>query len=160
MQVSYNTFPSETSILSGCDLTSHLLPDGYAVKTATLKMRLADYPSGTPTLGAWESRQHNWSESLLHGPHSTGPTVGELAEQKLGKQDYWTRSSRQFLFSRRLGRTRYYSSSSKCNERNRSVDLILGIVGVGSGGDRDALFYPNSANSANRLRFHLFMFRF
>ena len=33
---------------------------------------------------------------------------------------------------------------------NRSVDLILGIVGVGSGGDRDALFYPNSANSANR----------
>ena len=33
---------------------------------------------------------------------------------------------------------------------NRSVDLILGIVGVGSCADRDALFYPNSANSANR----------
>ena len=33
---------------------------------------------------------------------------------------------------------------------NRSVDLILGIIGVGSGGDRDALFYPNSANAANR----------
>ena len=32
----------------------------------------------------------------------------------------------------------------------RSVDLILGIIGVGSGGDRDALFYPNSANAANR----------
>ena len=42
MQVSYNTYPSETTILIGCDLTSHLLPDGYAVKSATLKMRLAD----------------------------------------------------------------------------------------------------------------------
>ena len=62
MQISYNTYPSETSILIGCDLTSHLLPSGYAVKTATLKMRLADYPSGTPIIAAWESRQNNWSE--------------------------------------------------------------------------------------------------
>ena len=62
MQVSYNTFPSETSILLGCDLTSHLLPSGYAVQTATLKMRLSDFPIGSPKIGAWESRQHNWTE--------------------------------------------------------------------------------------------------
>ena len=37
MQVSYNTYPSETTILIGCDLTSHLLPNGYAVKSATLE---------------------------------------------------------------------------------------------------------------------------
>ena len=33
---------------------------------------------------------------------------------------------------------------------DRSVDLIIGILGVGSGSNRDALFYPNNANSANR----------
>ena len=33
---------------------------------------------------------------------------------------------------------------------NRSVDLILGIIDAGSGNNRDVLFFPNSANSANR----------
>ena len=152
MQVSYNTFPSETSILLGCDLTSHLLPDGYAVKTATLKMRLADYPSGTPTLGAWESRQHNWSESTatwstFDGTNSWG-TSGAKGWERAGLLD-----------TEALGNS--YSAGDwvelditlavqNAMRENRSVDLILGIVGVGSGGDRDALFYPNSANSANR----------
>ena len=62
IQISYNTLPSETTVLIGCDLTSHKLPQGYAVKSASLKMRLADFPGGTPTIGAWESMQHNWSE--------------------------------------------------------------------------------------------------
>ena len=62
IQISYNTFPAETTVLIGCDLTSHILPQGYAVKTATLKMRLVDFPGGTPSVGAWESLQHNWSE--------------------------------------------------------------------------------------------------
>ena len=62
MQVSYNTWPSETAILFGCDLVSHLLPSGYAVKSASFNMRLSDYPNGAPIVGAWESRQHNWTE--------------------------------------------------------------------------------------------------
>ena len=33
---------------------------------------------------------------------------------------------------------------------DRSVDLILGILGSGSGNNRDALFYPNSASSTSR----------
>ena len=33
---------------------------------------------------------------------------------------------------------------------NRSVDLILGIMDVGSGNNRDILLYPNSANPASR----------
>jgi hypothetical protein len=32
----------------------------------------------------------------------------------------------------------------------RAVDLIIGIVGVGSGNDRTAYFYPNSETSTNR----------
>ena len=35
---------------------------------------------------------------------------------------------------------------------DRSVDLILGILGSGSGNNRDALFYPNSASSTSSLK--------
>ena len=152
MQVSYNTFPSETSILLGCDLTSHLLPDGYAVKTATLKMRLADYPSGTPTLGAWESRQHNWSESTatwstFDGTNSWG-TSGAKGWERAGLLD--TESLGNSYSAGDWVELDITLAVQNAMRENRSVDLILGIVGVGSGGDRDALFYPNSANSANR----------
>ena len=152
MQVSYNTFPSETSILIGCDLKSHLIPDGYAVKTATLKMRLADYPSGTPTVGVWESRQNNWTEekatwSSYDGVNSWG-TSGAKGWERAGLQD-----------SESLGNS--YSAGDwvefdvtlavqNAMREDRAVDLIVGIVGVGSGVDRNALFYPNNVNSANR----------
>ena len=152
MQISYNTFPSETSILMGCDLTSHLLPSGYAVKTATMKMRLADWPTGSPTVGAWESRQHNWSESsatwtTFDGTNSWG-TSGAKGWERAGLLD-----------SETLGNS--YSAGDwvefditlavqNAMREDRAVDLVIGVVGVGSGADRDALFYPNHANSANR----------
>ena len=152
MQVSYNTYPSETTILIGCDLTSHLLPDGYAVKSATLKMRLADSPSGSPVLAAWESMQHNWSEdtatwSTFDGTNNWG-TSGAKG---------WEKSS--LLDSETLGTS--YSSGDwvewditlavqNAMREGRSVDLILGVLGAGSGNNRDALFYPNSASSTNR----------
>ena len=152
MQISYNTFPSETTILIGCDLTSHLLPNGYAVKTATLKMRLADYPSGSPIIAAWESRQNNWTEdsatwSTFDGTNSWG-TSGAKGWEKSGLLD-----------SETLGNS--YSSGDwvewditlavqNAMREDRSVDLILGILGAGSGNNRDALFYPNSANSASK----------
>jgi len=152
MQVSYNTFPSETSILIGCDLTSHLLPSGYAVKTASLKMRLADYPSGTPTLGAWESRQHNWSESVAtwstyDGTNSWG-TSGAKGWERAGLLD--TESLGNSYSAGDWVELDITLAVQNAMRENRSVDLILGIIGVGSGGDRDALFYPNSANAANR----------
>ncbi len=152
MQISYNTYPSETSILIGCDLTSHLLPSGYAVKTATLKMRLADYPAGTPIIGAWESRQNNWSEdsatwATFDGTNSWG-TSGAKG---------WEKSS--LLDSESLGSS--YSAGDwvewdvtlavqNAMREDRSVDLILGILASGSGNNRDALFYPNSASSTSR----------
>jgi hypothetical protein len=154
MQVSYNTFPSETAILLGCDLTSHLLPAGYAVKTATLKMKLYDYPSGTPILGAWESRQHNWTEE-----GATWATYDGDSSNSWGTAGAkgWERGG--LLDSESLGTS--YSSGDwvelditlavqNAMRENREVDLILGIVGIGSGSDRDARFYPNHADSNNR----------
>ena len=62
MQISYNTWPSETSVLFNCDLVANLLPSGYAVESAHLTVKLADYPSGSPNVAVWESRQHNWTD--------------------------------------------------------------------------------------------------
>jgi len=152
MQVSYNTFPSETSILMGCDLTSHLLPSGYAVKTATLKMRLTDYPSGTPTVGAWESRQHNWTESgatwsTYDGVNSWG-TSGAKGWERAGLLDSESLDSGYSAgdwveFDITL-------AVQNAMREDRAVDLVIGVVGIGSGSDRSALFYPNNANSVNR----------
>ena len=152
MQVSYNTYPAETSILIGCDLTSHLLPSGYAVKTSTLKLRLADYPSGSPNIGVWESRQHNWTEesatwSTFDGSTSWG-TSGAKGWERAGLLDSVTLGSNYSAgdwveFDITL-------AVQNAMREDRAVDLVMGIMGVGSGTNRDALFYPNSANSANR----------
>jgi hypothetical protein len=152
MQVSYNTYPSETSILMGCDLTSHLLPDGYAVKTATLKMRLADYPSGSPNVAVWENRQHNWTEegatwSSFDGSSSWG-TSGAKGWERAGLQDSETLDS-----SYSAGDYVEFDITlavQNAMREDRSADLIIGVLGIGSGADRDALFYPNHANSASR----------
>ena len=152
MQVSYNTYPSETSILMGCDLTSHLLPDGYAVKTATLKMRLADYPSGSPDVAVWESRQNNWTEegatwASFDGTTSWG-TSGAKGWERAGLQDSETLDS-----SYAAGDYVEFDITlavQNAMREERPVDLIIGVLGIGSGADRDALFYPNLANSVSR----------
>ena len=152
MQVSYNTYPSETSILMGCDLTSHLLPDGYAVKTATLKMRLADYPSGSPDVAVWESRQNNWTEeeatwSSFDGSSSWG-TSGAKGWERAGLQDTETLDS-----SYAAGDYVEFDITlavQNAMREERPVDLIVGVLGIGSGADRNALFYPNQANSISR----------
>ena len=62
LQVSYNTIPSETTVLFGCDLSTTFLPSGYAVESANLELYLSDFPFGTPVVGAWENTQHGWTE--------------------------------------------------------------------------------------------------
>ena len=152
MQVSYNTYPSETSILMGCDLTSHLLPDGYAVKTATLKMRLAANPSGSPNIAVWESRQNNWTEegatwSSFDGSSSWG-TSGAKGWERAGLQDTETLDS-SYAASDYVEFDITLAVQNAMRE-NRSVDLIIGVLGIGSGIDRIALFYPNHENSVSR----------
>ena len=152
MQVSYNTFPSEAVILMGCDLTSHLLPDGYAVKSAMLKMRLADYPSGSPNVAVWESRQNNWTEegatwSSFDGT-STWGTSGAKGWERAGVLD-----SELLNSSYSLGDYVEFDVTlavQNAMREGRSVDLIIGVLGIGSGTDRSAFFYPNSANPVSR----------
>ncbi len=152
LQVSYNTIPSETTILFGCDLSSTFLPNGYAVESANLEFYLSDFPFGSPTVGAWESTQNNWTEDgatwATYDGSSTWGTVGAKGSE---------RSS--LLDSVSIG-TGYTSSSSvnwnvtlamqNAMRDNHSADFILGIIGAGSGQIRDALFHTGSAVDAKR----------
>ena len=152
LQVSYNTIPSETTILFGCDLSSTFLPTGYAVESASLEVHLSDSPSGSPVVGAWESNQHNWTEddatwATYDGTNAWG-MVGAKGSERTSLLDSVTIGSG-------------YTSSSSVNwnvtlamqnamRNNHSADFILGILGAGSGQIRDALFHTGSAVDAKR----------
>jgi hypothetical protein len=152
LQVSYNTIPSETTILFGCDLSSTFLPNGYAVESANLEFYLSDFPFGSPTVGAWESTQNNWTEDgatwATYDGSNTWSTTGAKGSE---------RSS--LLDSVSIGSG--YTSSSSVNwnvtlamqnamRDNHSADFILGIIGAGSGQIRDALFHTGGAVDAKR----------
>jgi len=146
MLISYNTLPAETSYLMGCDLNSHLLPSGYAVKTATYKFKLAFDPSGSPALGVWESRQHNWTEDTASWAKFDGVNAWGTSGAK-----GWERSS--LLDTVTLGNS--YSAGDwvefdvtlavqNAMREGRDVNLIFAMIGYGTGGNRDAYFYGNN----------------
>ena len=152
LQVSYNTIPSETTVLFGCDLSTTFLPSGYAVESANLEFHLSDFPFGTPVVGAWENTQHGWTEDgatwATYDGTNTWNSVGAKGNE---------RSS--LLDSVSIG-TGYTSSSSvnwnvtlavqNAMRNNHSADFILGIVGAGSGQIRDVLFHPGTAAETKR----------
>ena len=152
LQVSYNTIPSETTVLFGCDLSSTFLPSGYAVESANLELYLSDFPFGTPVVGAWENTQHGWTEDGATWATYDGTNTWNSAGAK-GSE----RSS--LLDSVSIGAG--YTSSSSANwnvtlavqnamRNNHSADFILGIIGAGSGQIRDVLFHTGAAVDAKR----------
>ncbi|MGA0331615.1 MAG: DNRLRE domain-containing protein [Candidatus Poseidoniaceae archaeon] len=152
LQVSYNTIPSETTVLFGCDLSSTFLPSGYAVESANLELYLSDFPFGSPVVGAWENTQHGWTEDgatwATYDGTNTWNSVGAKGSE---------RSS--LLDSVSIGSGFTSSSSVNWNvtlavqnamRNNHSADFILGIVGAGSGQIRDVLFHTGTAVDAKR----------
>ena len=152
LQVSYNTIPSETTVLFGCDLSSTFLPSGYAVESANLELYLSDFPFGTPVVGAWENTQHGWTEDgatwATYDGTNTWNSVGAKGSE---------RSS--LLDSVSIGTGFTSSSSANWNvtlavqnamRNNHSADFILGIIGAGSGQIRDVLFHTGAAVDAKR----------
>ena len=152
LQVSYNTIPSETTVLFGCDLSTTFLPSGYAVESANLEFHLSDFPFGTPVVGAWENAQHGWTEDgatwATYDGTNTWNSVGAKGSE---------RSS--LLDSVSIGSGFTSSSSANWNvtlavqnamRDNHSADFILGIVGAGSGQIRDVLFHPGTAVETKR----------
>ena len=149
MQISYNTWPSETSVLFNCDLVANLLPSGYAVESAHLTVKLADYPSGSPNVAVWESRQHNWTAS-----GATWATYDGVNNWGSAGAKGWERGS--LIDSLTIGSS--YSAGDiidwnvtlgvqNAMREDRAVDFLIGVTGVGTGSDRDIMIYPGSTNT-------------
>ena len=145
LQVSYSS-GAEATVLIGCDLRSHLLPDGYAIESATLSVKISDFYSGNPLLGIWENSRSNWSEetaswNTYDGVNSWDSPGGKGTERGGLTSSYQFQGSESFGSWVGLNITQAVQNSMR---DETSVDLFLGIVGVGSGSTRDAFFAPNS----------------
>lgn len=151
MQISYNTWPSETSVLFNCNLVANLLPNGYAVESANLEFKLADNPSGSPNVAVWESDQHNWSAegatwSTYDGVNNWG-AAGAKGWERGSLIDSLTVSSSYSAGD--LVEWNVTLGVQNAMRENRPVDFIIGVTGVGTGVDRDLLVYPGSASTAS-----------
>ncbi|MDE0557975.1 MAG: DNRLRE domain-containing protein, partial [Candidatus Poseidoniaceae archaeon] len=151
MQISYNTWPSETSVLFNCDLVANLLPSGYAVESAHLAVKLADYPSGSPNVAVWESRQHNWTAE-----EATWATYDGVNNWASAGAKGWERGS--LIDSLTVGNSYSAGDTIEWNvtlgiqnamREDRAVDFIIGVTGVGSGSDRDIMIYPGSTTTTS-----------
>ena len=148
MQVSYSQWGS-TSILFGCQLLTHLLPSGFAVTEATLRFKQS-YNNGNPYIGAYESKQHNWTEE------------GATWNSYDGRNSWGTAGAKGWERGQLLSSTTITSSSATWIEWNVTLgvqnsmrneinfDVILAILGAGSGSDREALLYGNENTAASR----------
>ena len=151
MQISYNTWPSETSVLFNCDLVANLLPSGYAVESAHLTVKLADYPSGSPNVAVWESRQHNWTAE-----EATWTTYDGTNNWASAGAKGWERGS--LIDSLTVGNSYSAGDTIEWNvtlgiqnamRQDMAADFIIGVTGAGSGSDRDIMIYPGSTTTAS-----------
>ncbi|MCS5532792.1 MAG: DNRLRE domain-containing protein [Candidatus Poseidoniaceae archaeon] len=151
MQISYNTWPSETSVLFNCNLVANLLPSGYAVESAQLDVKLADYPSGSPNVAIWESRQHNWTAE-----GATWSTYDGVNNWGAAGAKGWERGS--LIDSLTIGNSYSAGDTIEWNvtlgvqnamREDRAVDFLIGVTGVGTGTDRDIMIYPGSTSTAS-----------
>ena len=151
MLIALDTNARQT-ILVGCDLTSHLLPSGYAVQSANLSLELSTPAGASPIIGAFESRQHNWTESgatwaTYDGTNAWGASGARGAERG------------SLLTSETVDST--YSTGDRVTwnvtqavqsamRENRSADFILDMVTSPTSVSKYALLYGNSASATQR----------
>ena len=150
--VSYNTYPFETMALMSCDLKSNLLPAGYAVESANLEFTLGSNPFNAPTLAVWENTQNNWTADGATWTTYDGVNNWGMAGAKGAERG-------SLLDSVSLGTSFSSGSTVEWNvtlgvqnamRENRSVNFLLGILGVGSGQTRDVQLYPGSGAVSTR----------
>ena len=150
--VSYNTFPSEAIALMSCDLKANLLPAGYAVESANLEFTLGSNPFNAPTLAVWENTQSNWTAEGATWSTYDGVNNWGMAGAK--------GSERGSLLDS-VGLTSGYASGDTVEwnvtlgvqnamRENRSVDFMLGVLGVGTGQSREVQLFPGSGAVSTR----------
>ena len=152
MTVDYNVIGSELTSLVGCNLVSNLLPDGYAVESAHLKLTLTQSAYNNPQIGVWESLQNNWSEedatwSSYDGSNSWD-TAGAKGIERTSLLDSETVDSTYFEDDQVEWNVTLAVQNAM--REDRRVDFIVGMVGAGSGTDRSAYFATAEASSSDR----------
>ncbi len=152
MTVDYNPSGAEITGLIGCNLVSNLLPDGYAVESAHLSMKLTSSTFGSPTVAVWESHQNNWNAEDATWASYDGSNAWDTAGAKGTDRG-------SLLDSVSLGSTFSEGDTVQWNvslavqnamREDRRVDFIAGMLGAGSGGARTAYFSTAEDSMANR----------
>ncbi|MDP7000739.1 MAG: DNRLRE domain-containing protein [Candidatus Poseidoniaceae archaeon] len=150
IQVSYSTF-SETAILFGCDMNSHFLPSGYAVSYANMRMKLS-FHGGNPIVGAWDNTQSNWVAESANWNTFDGVNNWSQSGAK-GSERGSLLSSNTLTSSFSSGDWVNWNITLNAQDAMRSdgsLDFIIGIVGAGSGGTRQALFDSSEQSTSSR----------
>ena len=152
MTIDYSPFGGEITGLLGCNLVSNLLPDGYAVESAHLSMKLTGTTFGNPTVGVWESTQNNWSAEDATWSSYDGSNSWDTAGAKGVERG-------SILDSVTIGTSYAEGDAVEWNvtlavqsamREDRRVDFIAGMLGTGSGGARTAYFSTAEDSAANR----------
>lgn len=148
----------QASAIIGCDLSSHELPSGYAVRWANLSLVVESSVFGSPNIGIWESKQSNWTEE--GATWKTYDGVNSWSSQ--GAQG-WERggmlSTQTIPSSASSGDVYTWNVTSGVQNAMRvggSSNFILGVTNQSVSGTLEALFYSNSAANVNdraELRF-------
>ena len=151
MLIALDNFGRQT-ILFGCDVVSHLLPAGYAVQSANVTMELSLAAGGSPIIGAFESRQHNWTESgatwaTYDGTNAWG-TSGARGWER-GALLTSTTVDSSYSGGDRVSWNVTQAVQSAMRE-NRSADFIFDMVTTPSTVSKYALLYGNGASSSDR----------
>ncbi len=152
MTIDYSPFGGEITALLGCNLVSNLLPDGYAVQSAHLRMSLTSTTFGTPTIGVWESNQNDWSAEDATWSSYDGSNSWATAGAKGAERG-------SLLDSVSVGSSFSEGDSVEWNvtlavqnamREDRRVDFIAGMLGAGSGGARTAYFSTAEDSMSSR----------
>ena len=152
MTIDYSPFGGEITALLGCNLVSNLLPDGYAVESAHLRMSLTSTTFGTPTIGVWESNQNEWNAEDATWSSYDGSNSWATAGAKGAERG-------SLLDSVSVGSSFSEGDSVEWNvtlavqnamREDRRVDFIAGMLGAGSGGARTAYFSTAEDSMSSR----------
>ena len=82
MTIDYSPFGGEITGLLGCNLVSNLLPDGYAVESAHLSMKLTGTTFGNQPLGFGKARK---TTGVQKTPYGRATTVQIRGTQRVRK---------------------------------------------------------------------------
>ena len=150
IQVSYSSF-SEASILFGCDMSSHFLPDGYAVSYANLRMKLS-YVQGNPVVGAWDNSQSNWdADSATWNTYDGVNNWSQSGAKGSERGSLLSSSTITSAFSSGDWVSWNVTLGTQDAMRNDgSLDFIVGMIGAGTGGSREALLYSSEEPALSR----------